>query len=90
MQLSVLSLCQRFIYGKPDVPKATAEISLEVQSELASFERIYDWDGAVRLVTKAGDPTAQSLPANDWYRLRRKLEIIKVTFYFSMHNHVIV
>ncbi|XP_076922798.1 tRNA dimethylallyltransferase 9-like isoform X2 [Bidens hawaiensis] len=68
-----------FIYGKPDVPKATAEISFQVQSELASFERIYDWDGAVRLVTKAGDPTAQSLPANDWYRLRRKLEIIKST-----------
>ncbi|KAI3828217.1 hypothetical protein L1987_02314 [Smallanthus sonchifolius] len=66
-----------FIYGKPDVPKATPEISLEVQSELASFERSYDWDAAVQLVTKAGDPTAQSLPANDWYRLRRKLEIIK-------------
>ncbi|KAI7747324.1 hypothetical protein M8C21_021720 [Ambrosia artemisiifolia] len=66
-----------FIYGKPDVPKATPEISLEVQSELASFERTYDWDAAVQLVTKAGDPTAQSLPANDWYRLRRKLEIIK-------------
>ncbi|KAJ0475477.1 putative tRNA dimethylallyltransferase [Helianthus annuus] len=66
-----------FIYGKPDVPKATSEISLEVQSELAGFERTYDWDAAVQLVTNAGDPTAQSLPANDWYRLRRKLEIIK-------------
>nr|GEX91628.1 tRNA dimethylallyltransferase 9 [Tanacetum cinerariifolium] len=66
-----------FIYGKPDVPKATAEISLEVQSELATFERRYDWDAAVELVMKAGDSSAQSLPANDWYRLRRKLEIIK-------------
>ncbi|PWA94996.1 isopentenyltransferase 9 [Artemisia annua] len=66
-----------FIYGKPDVPKATPEISLEVQSELATFERRYDWDAAVELVTKAGDSSAQSLPANDWYRLRRKLEIIK-------------
>nr|XP_043628028.1 tRNA dimethylallyltransferase 9 [Erigeron canadensis] len=68
-----------FIYGKPDVPKATREISLEVHSELANFERSYDWDAAVQLVTKAGDPSAQSLPANDWYRLRRKLEIIKST-----------
>ncbi|KAL8209728.1 hypothetical protein R6Q57_006460 [Mikania cordata] len=68
-----------FIYGKPDVPKATPEICLQVQSELASFERNYEWDAAVQLVTKAGDPTAQSLAANDWYRLRRKLEIIKST-----------
>ncbi|XP_024960445.1 tRNA dimethylallyltransferase 9 [Cynara cardunculus var. scolymus] len=68
-----------FIYGKPDVPKASPEISLEVESELANFERNYDWDAAVEWVTKAGDPSAQSLPANDWYRLRRKLEIVKST-----------
>ncbi|XP_071730121.1 tRNA dimethylallyltransferase 9 [Rutidosis leptorrhynchoides] len=68
-----------FIYGKPDVPKATPEISLQVQTELANFERRYDWDAAVQLVCKAGDPSAQSLPSNDWYRLRRKLEIIKAT-----------
>lgn len=68
-----------FIYGKPDVPKASPAISLEVESELADFERNYDWDAAVQWVTKAGDPSAQSLPANDWYRLRRKLEIVKST-----------
>ncbi|KVI02247.1 tRNA isopentenyltransferase [Cynara cardunculus var. scolymus] len=50
-----------------------------VESELANFERNYDWDAAVEWVTKAGDPSAQSLPANDWYRLRRKLEIVKST-----------
>ncbi|KAM0070896.1 putative tRNA dimethylallyltransferase [Helianthus debilis subsp. tardiflorus] len=77
-----------FIYGKPDVPKATSEISLEVQSELAGFERTYDWDAAVHLVTNAGDPTAQSLPANDWYRLRRKLEIIKVGFRFNFSKQI--
>lgn len=32
----------------------------------------------MQLVVKAGDPKAQSLAANDWYRLRRSLEIIKV------------
>lgn len=30
-------------------------------------------------MVKAGDPGAQSLPANDWYRLRRRLEIVKST-----------
>ncbi|KAL4580400.1 hypothetical protein LXL04_016591 [Taraxacum kok-saghyz] len=66
-----------FIYGKPNVPKPTPEIILEVRSMLANFERTYDWDSAVKLVAKSGDPTAESLPVNDWYRLYRKLEIIK-------------
>lgn len=66
-----------FIYGKPDVPKATPEVIAEVHTELADLERNYDWDAAVQLVVKAGDPSAQSLAANDWYRLRRRLEIIK-------------
>lgn len=68
----------RFIYGKPDVPKASPEIASEVYSELAELERNKDWDAAVQLVVKAGDSQAQFLAANDWYRLRRSLEIIKV------------
>ncbi|KAL3503147.1 hypothetical protein ACH5RR_037596 [Cinchona calisaya] len=66
-----------FIYGKPDVPKASREIASEVYSELADLERVGDWDAAVQLVIKAGDPSVQLLAANDWYRLRRRLEIIK-------------
>uniref|UniRef100_A0A5B6ZFN3 tRNA dimethylallyltransferase n=1 Tax=Davidia involucrata TaxID=16924 RepID=A0A5B6ZFN3_DAVIN len=66
-----------FIYGKPDVPKASPEITSEVYSELADLQRDGKWDAAVQLVVKAGDPRAQSLAANDWYRLRRSLEIIK-------------
>ncbi|KAM5586209.1 tRNA dimethylallyltransferase 9 [Rosa sericea] len=65
------------IYGKPDVPKASKEIASEVSSELADLERNGHWDAAVQLVIKAGDPKAQFLAANDWYRLRRSLEIIK-------------
>lgn len=73
----------RFIYGKPDVPKASPEIAAEVQSELADLQRDWDWDAAVQLVVKAGDPSAESLAANDWYRLRRRLEIIRVSFLCS-------
>ncbi|KAK9937897.1 hypothetical protein M0R45_014663 [Rubus argutus] len=65
------------IYGKPDVPKASKEIASEVYSELADLQRNEHWDAAVQLVVKAGDPKAQLLAANDWYRLRRSLEIIK-------------
>ena len=68
----------RLIYGKPDVPKASPDIASEVYSELADLQNNEDWEAAVQLVVKAGDPKAQFLPANDWYRLRRSLEIIKV------------
>ncbi|KAJ4726410.1 tRNA dimethylallyltransferase 9 [Melia azedarach] len=68
-----------FIYGKPDVPKASPEIAAEVNSQLADLQRDEEWDAAVELVVRAGDPKAQLLAANDWYRLRRSLEIIKST-----------
>ncbi|KAB1216518.1 tRNA dimethylallyltransferase 9 [Morella rubra] len=67
----------RFMYGKPDVPKATHEIASQVYLDLADLQRDEDWDAAVQLVVKAGDPKAQFLAVNDWYRLRRSLEIIK-------------
>ncbi|KAF7822651.1 tRNA dimethylallyltransferase 9 [Senna tora] len=66
-----------FIYGKPDVPKASPETTSEVYSELAELQRNEDWDTAVQLVVKAGDPKAQFITPNDWYRLRRSLEIVK-------------
>ncbi|KAF5205666.1 tRNA dimethylallyltransferase, partial [Thalictrum thalictroides] len=66
-----------YIYGKPEVPKASPEIASEVRSELFDFQRRGDWDAAVQLVVKAGDPKAQYLTFNDWYRLKRSLEIIK-------------
>ncbi|CAK7350102.1 unnamed protein product [Dovyalis caffra] len=68
-----------FIYGKPDIPKASPEITSEAYSELAELERNGDWDAAVQLLVKAGDPKAQLLAANNWYRLRRSLEIIKAS-----------
>ncbi|KAK1297516.1 tRNA dimethylallyltransferase 9 [Acorus calamus] len=68
-----------FMYGKPDVPKASLEIASEVYSTLEALQRRGDWDGAVQLVVDAGDSRARSLAMNDWYRLRRSLEIIRAT-----------
>ncbi|KDP32503.1 hypothetical protein JCGZ_14706 [Jatropha curcas] len=68
-----------FVYGKPDVPKASPDIACEAYAELAELQKNNDWDGAVQLAVKAGDPKAQFLAANDWYRLRRSLEIIKAS-----------
>lgn len=76
----------RFIYGKPDVPKASPEVTSEVYLDLAELQRNEDWDTAVQLVVKAGDPKAQLLAVNDWYRLRRSLEIIKVSLrFYKLH-----
>ncbi|WJX73183.1 tRNA dimethylallyltransferase [Trifolium repens] len=66
-----------FIYGKPDVPKSSVEITSQVCMELAELQRHNDWEAAVQLVVKAGDPKVQHIAVNDWYRLRRSLEIIK-------------
>ncbi|KAL3635359.1 tRNA dimethylallyltransferase 9 [Castilleja foliolosa] len=68
-----------FMYGKPDVPKASPEITSQVNLELADLQRDGDWEAAVQYVIKAGDPGVQSLAANDWYRLRRRLEILKLS-----------
>ncbi|XP_038897358.1 tRNA dimethylallyltransferase 9 isoform X2 [Benincasa hispida] len=68
-----------FMYGKPNVPKASPDIAAEVCFELAELQRNEDWDAAVQLVVKAGDPRAQHLATNDWYRLRRSYEIIKAS-----------
>ncbi|XP_028763832.1 tRNA dimethylallyltransferase 9 [Neltuma alba] len=66
-----------FIYGKPDVPKASPETTSEAYLALGELERNGQWDAAVQLVVEAGDPKAQFITPNDWYRLRRSLEIIK-------------
>ncbi|KAJ4977418.1 hypothetical protein NE237_002524 [Protea cynaroides] len=66
-----------YIYGKPEVPKASLEIASKAQLELMDFQQHEDWDAAVQFVVKAGDPRVQYLAANDWYRLRRSLEIIR-------------
>ncbi|CAI0440994.1 unnamed protein product [Linum tenue] len=55
-----------YVYGKPDVPQASIEVASQVYSELAELERSDDWDAAVQLVVKAGDPKAQDLATNDW------------------------
>lgn len=68
------------MYGKPEVPKSSHEVASEVWSELVVLQNKGDWEAAVKLVEKAGDPKARFLACNDWYRLRRSLEIIKVLF----------
>lgn len=66
--------------GKVGAPKATKEVFAAVEEEVDRLIREGGgWDAGLRLLAEAGDPTTgPSLARNDWYRLRRALEIIKV------------
>lgn len=60
------------------MPKPSPEVISEVHELLGDLQTEHNWEAAVELVVNAGDPKACSLPRNDWYRLRRSLEILKV------------
>ncbi|KAF8763055.1 hypothetical protein HU200_008905 [Digitaria exilis] len=66
-----------YIYGKPDVPQSSMDITSAVWSELIGFKESGRWDEAVQLVVQAGDPKALDLSENNWKRLSRRLEIIR-------------
>ncbi|KAL6603359.1 hypothetical protein ACP70R_043720 [Stipagrostis hirtigluma subsp. patula] len=66
-----------YIYGKPNVPQSSMDITSAVWSELTSFREHGQWEEAVELVVKAGDPKARDLAVNNWSRLSRRLEIIR-------------
>ncbi|KAL3684672.1 hypothetical protein R1sor_002694 [Riccia sorocarpa] len=70
-----------FLNGKPDTPKATAEQAAAVEAEVAALQSGGGgWDEGVKYLAEAGDPeTAHKLARNDWYRLRRSLEILKIS-----------
>ncbi|XP_006656524.1 tRNA dimethylallyltransferase 9 [Oryza brachyantha] len=66
-----------YIYGKPNVPQSSMDVTSAVWSELARYRDTGRWEEAVDLVAKAGDPKARDLSVNNWSRLRRSLEIIR-------------
>ncbi|KAK3134638.1 hypothetical protein QOZ80_6AG0551620 [Eleusine coracana subsp. coracana] len=66
-----------YIYGKPNVPQSSMDVTSAVWSELAGFRETGKWEEAVQMVVKAGDPKARHLSMNNWNRLSRSLEIIR-------------
>ena len=71
----------RYLYGKPDTPRATPEVVAAVEEEVEGARRIGEggWEAALKILEHAGDwETGQQLARNDWYRLKRALEIVKV------------
>ncbi|CAN6339155.1 unnamed protein product [Urochloa humidicola] len=66
-----------YMYGKPDVPQSCMDTTSAVYSELLSYRESGQWEEAVELVARAGDPKAMDLSVNNWNRLSRRLEIIR-------------
>lgn len=60
------------------MPKPSQEVISEVSDMLSGFQLEQNWDAAVEMVVNAGDQKASLLPRNNWYRLQRSLEILKV------------
>jgi tRNA dimethylallyltransferase len=58
-----------YISGKPCVPQSSMDVTSAVWSELASFREAGQWEQAVDLVAKAGDPKARHLSMNNCNRL---------------------
>ena len=66
---------QWLVHGKPDAPKASEEALRRTNELINELEEQKKWDDAFDIL-KLHDPTrASKLPRNDWYRLRRYLEI---------------
>ncbi|GAQ78117.1 isopentenyltransferase [Klebsormidium nitens] len=67
-----------FIHGTPETPKASPELVAEIETRIQVFQQQSDgWQAAVAYLTESGDPqTGAELAPNDWYRMRRALEIV--------------
>ncbi|GKY99075.1 hypothetical protein MPSEU_000863200 [Mayamaea pseudoterrestris] len=69
---------QWLVHGRPDAPSPTAAALDKAQTVIQTYETDQDWTGAVThaasLHTSLKAPVGK-LFANDWYRLRRILEV---------------
>lgn len=61
------------LYGRPATPPASSEAKGRVESMMNEVQG--DWDKAIHLLSERDSIRANKLLKNDWYRLRRALEV---------------
>lgn len=66
---------QWLVHGKPDAPKASEEALRKTNELIDNLEAEKKWEEAFTILTSYDAIRAAKLPKNDWYRLRRYLEI---------------
>jgi len=85
------------IKGVPDAPKASKDTYDTIQQLLIPYEQSQDWDGAIQLLSKyavdvdhaeggVGVGVGAGISRNDWYRLRRALEVFQQTATNNMYK----
>jgi tRNA dimethylallyltransferase len=66
---------QWLVQGIPDAPKASPDAQQRAEELLKDIEPARRWDDAIVLLQKYDPARAAKLSRNDWYRMRRALEI---------------
>lgn len=66
---------QWLVHGVPDAPKATPHITARAKEILQESESRNDWDAGVEVARQYDPERVDKLPRNDWYRLRRFIEV---------------
>ena len=66
---------QWLVHGMPDAPKASPEAVHRAGELLYEFEADKNWDKAFNVLVNYDPARASNIARNDWYRLRRYLEI---------------
>ena len=67
------------VRGRPEAPKADAEVTERVRSQLAPLEATGDWAAALGVLAELDPARAAQLSRNDWYRLNRALCVAQQT-----------
>lgn len=73
-----------FIYGRPATPRPDEDDVKRVNERVASFHN--DWDAAIAYLATKDPGRASKLIRNDWYRLKRSLQIVESTKGLGVSN----
>ena len=66
-----------YLRGKPAAPQPSLEVRAEVEQELE--REGWDWERGLERLQRYDPARAAQLHRNDWYRLRRALEVCRTT-----------
>jgi tRNA dimethylallyltransferase len=66
---------QWLVHGMPDAPKAENIDVNKAQELIGQYEESGDWDSAMNIVSMYDKTRVEKIGENDWYRLRRYLEV---------------
>jgi tRNA dimethylallyltransferase len=66
---------QWLVHGTPDAPKASEAVVRQAENLLKDAEANGQWEVAVDILSEHDGARAASLGKNDWYRMRRYLEV---------------